>query len=171
MVTFRDLAAAPSSAIYCGHDKTGYQILNTVATTADFTDARAKHLGMIQDVVARMASSSASTKRIAIIVVGGAAAVAARGNWEATDLLRLAIILVAVLWLIDVRYVQRERWFRDLYDIVAAEPPDRRPDFRITPPDHIKDGRGFWGAARSWSTTPYYAALAGFLYLAWSAIS
>jgi hypothetical protein len=136
----------------------------------DFLDARAKHLGMIQDVIARMAGSSASTKRLAIIVVGGAAAIAARGNGDVANLPGLAVILVAILWWIDVRYVQRERWFRDLYDATAAAPPEQRPDFAITPPDHIKVARGFRESAWSWSTTPYYVVLAAFLLVTWSMI-
>lgn len=123
---------------------------------------------MLQDVITRMAGSSASTKRLAIVVVGGAAAIAARGNGDVGDLPGPAVILVAILWWIDVRYVQRERWFRDLYDAAAAAPPDQRPDFAITPPDHIKAARSFWDSAWSWSTTPYYAVLAAFLLLTWS---
>ena len=128
-------------------------------------------LGLIQEVIARMAGASASTKRIAVVVVGGAVAIAARSNGTANVLPLLAVILVVILWWVDGRYVQRERWFRDHYDLVASEAPDRRPDFRITPPDQVKAGHRFRAAAGSGSTAPYYIALCVFLLLSWSTIS
>jgi hypothetical protein len=146
-------------------------LIATDTAKADYTDARAKHLGLIQDVVSRMATASASVKRVAIIVVGGAAAVAARGNCNVNDLPLLAIILVAVFWLIDARYVQQERWFRDLYERVAKEPHDQRPSFSITPPPDIRSGRSLFGSAFGWSTVLYYGALAAFLILTWRTLA
>lgn len=134
----------------------------------DFTDERAKHLGMIQDVVERMAMAAAWMKRLAIVVVGGAAAVATKnGNGNAGDLPVLAVILVAIFWLMDARYHQQERWFRDVFESVRKEPYSQCPDFRINPDHEIRGARGMWPSMFTWSTFPFYAALSAFLILAW----
>jgi hypothetical protein len=137
------------------------------ANETDFTDERAKHLAIIQDVIERMANSSAWMKRLAIVVVGGAAAISAKGNGAATDLPALAVLLTFIFWWMDARYHQQERWFRDVFESVRTESHTQRPDFRVAPAKEIRDRRKLWGSAFTWSTFPFYAALAIFLLLAW----
>lgn len=126
---------------------------------------------MIQDVVARMATASAWTKRMAIVVVGGAAAVASGENYGTDELALVAVMLIIVLWMIDSQYLRRERWFRDMYEAVAKEPPFQRPSFSITPTQEIKDKHGFWRCAFGWSTLWCYGALSLFLFLVWNTLS
>ncbi|MFC3229162.1 hypothetical protein ACFOGJ_18090 [Marinibaculum pumilum] len=148
--------------------------MNDAPTAPDFTEHRLKYLSLVQDVVSRMASTSASVKRVAIIVVGAAAAIAARGaapgvpcSHHIADLPLLAIILVAIFWAIDARYVQQERWFRDVYERAASEPPEQRPSLSITPTADIRSKRGYVGSFISWSTGLYHGALIVFLLLTW----
>ena len=133
----------------------------------DFTSDRVKHLEMIQGVIARMAHSSAWMKRLAIVVVGGAAALAVRGNSAANTLPILAVILTAIFWLMDARYHQQERWFRALFEAVRKEDASHRPDFRMIPAEEIRSQFRLSQSTFSWSSFPYYGALAAFLLLAW----
>lgn len=133
----------------------------------DFTSDRAKHLEMIQTVIGRMANASAWMKRLAIVVVGGAAALAMRGSPQASDLPALAVILMAIFWFMDARYHQQERWFREVFESVRKESHTQRPDFRVAPTSEIRRECRFWSCSFSWSTAPFYSALAAFLLLAW----
>lgn len=139
----------------------------TESDAPDFTDERAKHLSMIQDVVARMANSSGWIKRLAIVVVGGTAAISAKGSSAPSDLPALAAILAVIFWLMDARYHQQERWFRDVFESVRREAHTQRPDFRISPTKEIRSQNKIWASAFTWSTFPFYAALAIFLLLVW----
>ena len=67
--------------------------MTSSAEGSDFTDERAKHLSMVQDVIERMANSSGWIKRLAIVVVGAAAAISVRGNGTASNLPALAAFL------------------------------------------------------------------------------
>ena len=136
-------------------------------TGRDFTGDRVKYLEMIQGVIARMANSSAWMKRLAIVVVGGAAALSVRGNSSASMLPALAVMLTVIFWLMDARYHQQERWFRALFDTVRKEDAGHRPDFRMEPTEEIRSQSSFRQSAFSWSSFPYYGALAAFLLLAW----
>lgn len=138
--------------------------------TEDFTDTRIKHLGMIQDVVERMANASTWMKRMSIIVVGGAVAIAARavpGPSAMTDqdIALVAILLVIIFWGMDSRYHQQERWFRRVYDVVRVESHTARPDFRITPNQAERESCSFIACVFTWSTWPFYVALTAFLVL------
>ncbi len=134
----------------------------------DYTDARCKHLGMIQDVIDRMATASAWLKRLAIVVVGGVAAIAARSDGSHhSNLPLLAVILILIFWVMDSRYHQQERWFRDVFDSVRIEPADQRPDFRVGPTADVRAKRCIWPCLFGWSTAPFYLALTAFLALSW----
>lgn len=133
----------------------------------DYTDERAKHLSMIQDVIERMANSAGWIKRLAIVVVGGAAAISAKGNGSTTDLPALAVLLTAIFWWMDARYHQQEKWFRDVFESVRGEPHTQRPDFRISPSLEIRKKSKLLRSAFTWSTFPFYASLSIFLLLAW----
>lgn len=137
------------------------------AEGSDFTDERAKHLSMVQDVIERMANSSGWIKRLAIVVVGAAAAISVRGNSTASNLPALAAFLTVIFWGMDARYHQQELWFREVFDSVRNEPHTQRPDFRIAPTNEIRLKHKFWASVFTWSTFPFYAALAIFLILAW----
>ena len=133
----------------------------------DFTGDRVKHLEMIQDVVTRMANSSAWMKRLAIVVVGGVAVLSVRINSTANILPLLTVILAVIFWLMDARYQQQERWFRALFEAIRTEDANQRADFRMTPTKEIRSQSRLWRSAISWSILPYYGALAAFLLLAW----
>ena len=74
------------------------------------------HLKMIQDVITRMASNSASMKRYAVIVVGaGFVLLRLSENTSAWSVLPLTIML-GVMGILDAWYLHLEQLFRDLYN-------------------------------------------------------
>lgn len=131
----------------------------------DYTGERAKHLDMIHGVVSRLAGNSAVMKRYCIVMVAvGVAIYKTIGDPRAVAAL---VVMVAVFWLLDSRYLQHERWFRNHYDQVRVEPPERRPDFRMTPDKVLRDRVSFWGRVFSWSTAGLYLPLIALLGLFW----
>ncbi len=124
---------------------------------ADHTAERIRHLEMIQGVIARMAGNSAAIKRYAILAV--AVGVAIYGSIEEPWVVVALAAMVAVFWALDARYLQQERWFRNLYDQVRGESEETRPDFRLTPDATLRAGVSFRSAAVSWSTAGLYAPL------------
>ncbi len=112
-----------------------------------------------------MAGNSAAMKRYCIIAVAVGVAVYKTINdpWAVAAL----GVMVVVFWGLDARYLQQEKWFRDLYDQVRLEPPDRRPDFRLTPDEALRKGQSFWGRVFSRSTAGLYVPLVVLLLLFW----
>ena len=137
-------------------------------STSDYTNERVKHLEMIQDVVARMAATSAAMKRYCILTVAVGAAIFK--TIDDPNALAALIVLVVVFWGLDARYLQQERWFRNLYDQVRVESPDRRPDYRITPDNELRSGVMFWATVFSWSTAVLYLPLAALLTVFWAVL-
>ena len=140
----------------------------TNSPEAVHTGERVKHLEMIQGVVSRLGGNSAAMKRYCIVTVAVGVAVykTIDDPWAVAAL----TVMVVVFWLLDARYLQQERWFRDLYDQVREELPDQRPDFRLTPDRALWGGASFWGRVRSWSTAGLYLPLVVLLLLFWWAL-
>ena len=93
-------------------------------------DDKVKYLQMIQDVVKRMADTSAAVKRYALVSFAGAAGLARALNEPSAML--LAMILVFVFWALDAQYLRQEKWFRDMYDLARTQDPDAI-DFNLHP--------------------------------------
>ena len=127
----------------------------------DYTDKRIKHLEMIQGVISRMSSNSATVKRYAIVVA--AAAISLARTADAPIVLFSTAILIVIFGLLDARYLLVERCYRDLYNIVREEPHLQRPDFRLDITKQMKGAHSMARVLRSWSVTGLYLALVGFM--------
>lgn len=131
----------------------------------DYTNERIKHLELIQAVVARMYGASAAMKRYCIIAAAAGFAIhKTLGNSHSVLAL---IVLVIVFWLLDARYLQQEKWFRDIYDAVRVEPRDQQPDFRLTPDAPVRRAKGITFCIINWSTAGLYLPLVVLLILYW----
>ena len=131
----------------------------------DFTVDRIKHLDMIQGVVSRMAGNSTAIKRYCLIIV--AVGVAIYKTIDDPFAVVALAVMVCVFWLLDSKYLQQEKWFRDIYDQVRTEPAGQRPDFRLTPDKTVRGSTWFWGRVFSWSTAGLYVPLLALLALFW----
>jgi hypothetical protein len=79
------------------------------------------HLEMIQGVINRLSSSSAAIKGLTGTIA--AAAIALYGTISVSQWIYLlaAAVPVSMFWILDSRYLQTERAFRNLYDCVRVE--------------------------------------------------
>lgn len=134
-------------------------------SSPDYTSERIKHLELIQAVVTRMAGASASMKRYCIIAAAAGFAIhKSLGNSHAV---LAVILLVIVFWLLDARYLQQEKWFRDIYNAVRAEPRNQIPDFRLTPDAPTRSASGITFCIINWSTAGLYLPIVVLLILYW----
>lgn len=125
--------------------------------------ARIEHLKMIQSAVERMARESAAMKRYCVVVVAAALGLAFSTSQSA--LLLLVVPIALVFWGLDARYLQQERWFRDLYD--AKKDGQGRPDFVMTPDAALRAGRSWRSAVAGWSCSGLYLPLIVVLVILW----
>lgn len=124
---------------------------------------------MLQSVIDRMARTSASMKQYALTIAGAAIALAGTANVPEMALAAAALMLFFLA--LDARYLQQERWFRDLYDEVRGGPASRHPDFRISPDSTVRAKQTWTAAAFSWSILALYLPLIAFLLLAAAGLS
>lgn len=121
----------------------------------EISAAQVTHMGMIQNVIARMAGESARMKQFALAALGALAATS-----EATDsstMAYIASVLTIVFWLLDAQYLAQERWYRRLYDQVReAQVP---ADFCMTPDSETRARYTFTTTAFGWSVAPLYGVL------------
>jgi hypothetical protein len=124
---------------------------------AELSTDRITHLGMIQAVITRMAGESARMKQFALAAIGVLASTSAAT--QAVSLAYVAGALSVLFCLLDARYLQQERWYRDFYDQVRAEAGPT--DFRMTPDAEVRQRHTLVEALRGWSVAPLYGALVG----------
>jgi hypothetical protein len=128
-------------------------------------DDRIRHLEMLQNAITRMAGASAAIKNLSLIVVAGALAFLAASKDPTLAL--FAALLTLAFWLLDARYLQQEKWFRDMYDKEREAAPSEPASFLMTPSPEIRDATGIGYGLRSWSTWGLYAPVILFLLILW----
>ena len=102
-----------------------------MAISADkAADMRAKHLELLQVVIARMANYGATLKNYCITLTTAVCGFAATLGKPWAGLLALLPILICAG--VDARYLCNERRFRGLYDKVRQEDWSERPSFDIS---------------------------------------
>jgi len=132
----------------------------------DYTSERVQHLELIQAVVTRLAGNSATMKRYCIALVAiGMGVYKTVGESQAVSAL---IVIVVVFWWLDARYLEDEKRFRGLYDVVRRQPQEMRPDFRLTP-ESQRTVRSLRDCFINWSTAPLYLPLIALLIVFWLA--
>lgn len=127
-----------------------------------------KHLEIMQGVIQRMAENSRSCKVWCVTLVAAVLVLVARTGEPRHAL--IALVPVALFWILDSYYLSLERGFRDSYSAFVrklhraeAEAADL---FRISPGGGAM-GRFLWALSRSFSTYPFYLVIAGTILLAW----
>lgn len=121
------------------------------------SDEKIAHLQMIQAVIARLASESATMKRFAMGIAGAGvlAQIAAQPVWVPCA---ASAVLIAILWVLDGSYLMRERAFRDCYRTAAAD-VSQPCTFAIAPPPGSIGFKRWASAAFGPTVWPLYAAL------------
>ena len=106
----------------------------------ELTDSEIRHLGMIQDVIKRLADNSFSVKRWTLVAVGALIALAVRDDTAA--LAFVGVGLAVAFWGLDSYYLRQERIFRRLYDKVRTEPSSVEP-FAMWTPGLVSSQEGY----------------------------
>lgn len=121
----------------------------------EFSDAKIKHLEILQKIIDRMAGESARMKQFCLVSV--AALTSTATATDAGGLASAGIILTVVFWGLDAMYLAQERWFRDMYNVTRiTEGP---ANFVIEPPEEIRAKHTQSHAMLGWSTAFLYVAL------------
>lgn len=126
------------------------------------------HLGMIQTIVARMATSSASCKTWCLALLGAMTGLA--GATHQPAVLGYVVIVVLVFWYLDVRYLAQEKAYRDLFNALAGKVRDVQKPYGLLEAFNLKaetTSRNRWGAFFSWSTLPVYLTIVVSYLVAW----
>lgn len=92
---------------------------------------RMGHLGMIQGVISRLSSHSATVKNFSLTVYAGVLALGVSEYDE--DLVWIAALAPLLFALLDAYYLASERSFRDLYHTVATRDLSEAMDVAIQP--------------------------------------
>jgi hypothetical protein len=117
-----------------------------------FSDAKIKHLEMIQSVIARLAESNSAHKNYCITLVTAVCGLATTLHKPYMSL--LAIVPVLIFAILDAQYLRLERRYRSLYEQVRNEPSDVAPDFRLSIASI--QGASFLRILFSWSISIFY---------------
>lgn len=82
------------------------------------SEAKLKHLEMIQGIVSRQAKNSFQAKSWAIVLLAGLAGLS-RGT--KTQILLICSGVVLIFWLLDAYYLSKERLYRNFYERSCQE--------------------------------------------------
>lgn len=121
------------------------------------TSEQVAHLGMIQNVITRMAGNSFALKTLSVTLV--TAVIALIGAIDDPQPLYIAAagLPVVVFWWMDAKYLQLERLYRALYDDVrngaAVAPFDMRAN------QYLAQTQSVPRIAFSWSVVAIYLTL------------
>jgi hypothetical protein len=119
------------------------------------------HMNMLQAIVTRLATSSASCKTWCMGLVTALLSLA--GSMHAPGLLSLAVVPVAVFAFLDANYLSQERWFRSQFGALAEKAGRNgyaHTDlFAIQSLGLVATIQGFVLALFSWSIWPVYGGL------------
>ncbi len=72
-----------------------------------------------------------------------------------------------VFWGLDARYLQQEKWFRDMFDRERGGDPAQPASFVMTPDDATRAKTNILYGFKSWSTVWLYGPLIVFLLVLW----
>jgi hypothetical protein len=122
---------------------------------SEFSEAKIKHLEMLQKIIERMAAESGRIKQIALATAGAIISVAASVHNFWIPL--AGIMLTAIFWYLDAKYLTQERWFRDLFEIERKERGEA--SFVLTPPAAVRAKHHTTNAMTTWSTAVLYSGL------------
>lgn len=91
--------------------------------------AKLKHLDYIQSTISRMADCSFKIKSLAITIVSAIVGICVKTG--DMNILLVAIIPIVLFWILDSYYLQQERMFREIYNILIGI--SNNHEFKIRP--------------------------------------
>lgn len=95
-----------------------------------YSENRVRYLEMIQGNISRMAANSFSLKSWAVTIVAGILALSSDESNK--NFFLIAFIPVLVFWFLDAYYLQLERKYRGIFDLIRKE-HSQPVDFNLDP--------------------------------------
>ena len=126
------------------------------------TAEQVKHLELVQANISRMHEAATSMKRFAVVgfALGGSMA----RYLKEPAILGFTVAAIVAFWVLDAKYLQAERSFRDLYDRTRAEVGGKVASFELTPKiGGVVPTQGL----KSWSTLLLYGPMLALLVVIW----
>ena len=122
-------------------------------------ESKIKHLEFIQNVISRMASNSFMLKGWAVTLVAAVFALSSKDADKSYFL--VAYIPIFVFWFLDSYYLQQERLYRHLYDMIRQKQSDNI-DFSLkaTRKEFDNDDTAFYSCLLSKTELGFYLPLA-----------
>lgn len=105
------------------------ETLGSQQNTPQINTGRLKHLEMLQQVISRMASNSFLVKGWSVTLLSAILVLTTKDKVYVLGW--VAVIPVAVFWLLDGFFLRQERLFRKLYDRYRSQPQDTPTDFNM----------------------------------------
>ena len=95
------------------------------------TAEQLKHLELVQVNIARMHDASTSMKRFTVVAfaLGGSLA----RYLHESDIVVFTMVVIIAFWMLDSKYLQMERSYRALYELVRIQPAGDPASFDLTP--------------------------------------
>lgn len=118
-------------------------------------DLRVKHLEMLQAAITRMSNQSASLKNYCITLISAAAGFSITLGKPAVGF--FAVLPVVAFALLDARYLQLERQFRNRFERVRKGDWSKPTRFEMSPDDSTKESLSC--CLCSWSIMNFYGPL------------
>ncbi len=120
---------------------------------------------MIQGVINRMAATSAIMKNYALGTFTMGAALAR--FLQAPEIMPVSAALIGALWLMDAKYLQEEKWFRDIFNDERIKPDTEPVTFAVTPSKEVMDKTKLSYGLNRWSTRWLYVPLIAVAIFLW----
>ncbi len=116
------------------------------------------HIGLLQDIIKRMANNSASCKTWCLALVGALLGLA--GAMHSPAVVAFAVVAVVIFGFVDTMYLALEKAYRDLYDstVKAIRDGTYGRDNLFEAGVQCTLGDFTWALA-SWSIWPIYLTL------------
>lgn len=131
--------------------------------------AQIAHLGMVQNVITRMASNSFALKVLTVTLTAGVLAFTGAVTDPSPKILLAALVPIVMLWGLDAQYLRLERLFRRLYDAVRRGDVEEAFSMDIIP--YAAAEQHVMRIAVSWSVVAFYAPIVLVLLVLWGLIS
>ncbi len=127
------------------------------------------HLGMVQNVITRMASNSFALKAVTVTLTAGVLAFTGAVTDPSPKILLAALVPIVMLWGLDAQYLRLERLFRRLYDAIRRGEVEEPFSMDITPYAPVE--QHVIRIAVSYSVVAFYAPIVLVLLVLWGVIS
>lgn len=115
------------------------------------------YLRLIQSVIQRMALNSLIMKSLGILTP--LVVLLNTSSDRSNSAIYFVLFVIFIFFLLDAMYLNLERRYRGLYEVVRSSNWSEKPSFSLKLPKEVRKTEPLALAALSWAVFPIYAAL------------